>query len=139
VDIQNAPMLVVGSHPEIKNYESLWRAFLAVAKENHFEFDKIYTEAGLIKLTLKDKTLKLPGGLTEIERDLANKQRVIVQISADSQMAMATESEKHRGMMFYVNPLVTVPKKLEGQKILAEMQSPAPGKFELYIYGPTGD
>jgi hypothetical protein len=110
-EVRQAPVIVLGSSKQIKNYDRVWKGFLAVAKEYRIEFFHVYSAESLASLTENDEKLDLG----KLKTGLSLEKPVIVHVGSSTQTWEQLKDLHPQALILF---LTRLPLDVEEEKII---------------------
>jgi hypothetical protein len=96
-EIRDGKLVILGSSPFLKNYDSVWGGFLSVAKNEGVKFSQVFSQAGLRPITQTDQPLDWE----KVQLALVGEGRVLVQVASTDQMLEESNGRTLAGLILF--------------------------------------
>jgi hypothetical protein len=118
-------LVIVASSPFLHDYDRVWQGFIAVAKENHVEFDSIFEQEGLRKLSSTSQPLNWE----KVQFAEINAKHVLVHVIATDDMWNEVAARTTGGFVIFQSVLPVTANEVE--MMTASCHAEDKKKFQL--------
>ncbi len=96
-ELHKERLIIIGSHPFLREYDNVWRGFISVAKENDVYFSRVFAQENLRELIAGAEALKWE----DVQIALASPGYVLVHVIATEEMLQQVRERTMGGFVIF--------------------------------------